>query len=148
MAQRGRQSAAALSVVRLAPKRARPRLTAPSSLTKAEQSIFDAIASDNDHLTPTDSAMLAAYAQAALKTFKLAREKGAVQDWERAARVMAMLGTKLRITAQAAVDPKTLGRRRADCGGFGVSWQQMQAGDGPWVGQRDDDDDIEDIADA
>jgi hypothetical protein len=146
MAQPGRRSAAAASVLRVAPTRGRRRLTPPTSLTKPEQAIFDAIAADNAHLTATDTALLASYAQAVVKTMKLAKEKGAVADWERAARVAAMLATKLRITPQATTDPQSIGRRRKDdCGGFGVHWSQ----DGPWIGKSEDDDgDIEDIADA
>jgi hypothetical protein len=43
-------------------------------------------------------------------------------------------GRTLRLTPQSTTHPLTVGRRRNDQGGFGVTWQQLQ---------DDDDDDIE-----
>jgi hypothetical protein len=129
MAQRGRQSAASLSVVRMA-KRARPRLTPPAPLSKGEQSVFDSLAACNEHLTPTDSCLLASYAQAVVKTLKLGKEKGAVADWERSARVMAMLARSLRLSPQSTCDPKTLARKKADAaGGLRKPWEGYLDGD-------------------
>ena len=58
--------------------------------------------------------MLSVYAQSVAKTIRLGKEKGAVADWERSARVMVTLATKLRITPQASVRPETVGRQRRD----------------------------------
>jgi hypothetical protein len=147
MAQPGRRSVAAASVLRLATPRTRPRLSPPTSLTKDERIIFDLVAIENQHLAATDGPLLAAFAQASIKVFKLAKKED-VAAWERACRVQAMYATKLRISPQTCTDPQSIGRRRKDGpGGLGIHWSQTQAGDGPWVGQREDDDgDIEDDA--
>ena len=113
MAQPGRKSATEASVVRLATTGHRPKLSPPSSLTKDERSIFNLIVSENRHLTPTDMPMVAAFAQASVKVFELAK-KDDVQEWERACRIQAMYATKLRLTPQSTQDPQTLGRRRKD----------------------------------
>jgi len=133
MAQPGRRSAEAAAVLRLAPTRRRPRLIPPAPLTKAEQAIFDLVASENPHLAATDTPLLASYAQAVVKTMKLARKGDAVGDWEKSARVMAMLATKLRVSPQSSTDPQAIGRRRKDDpGGFGILRK-------PWEGYDDGD---------
>ena len=95
--------------------------------------MFTEWAAANPHLTASDAPMLAAFAQAASKTHKAGRQKD-ISAFERAARLMMALGRTLRLTPQATTHPLTVGRRRNDQGGFGVTWQQLQ---------DDDDDDIE-----
>jgi hypothetical protein len=107
--QRGRRPT--LTVVPIELTGARPRLTAPALLTKPEAALFAEVAAANPHLRPADGALLAAYAQALVKTYKLARQSDTAA-WERTARVALALATKLRITAQAQVHPETAGRRR------------------------------------
>lgn len=111
MTQPGRRSAAAASVVQPATNGPRPRLIPPSSLTKAERAIFTSIAATARHLTETDTVLLAAYATAVAKTARLGKGKDTA-DWERSARVMAMLATKLRLTPQATASPQTIARQR------------------------------------
>jgi hypothetical protein len=67
----------------------RPKLTAPKLLTKLEQNLFNDTAALNPHLRPADTALLAAYAQAMVKTYRLARQSDAVAvvSWEKSARV-------------------------------------------------------------
>ena len=112
MLQRGRKSAA--NVVAVDAIASRPRLTAPKLLTKAEAALFNQTAAVNPHLRPADTALLAAYAQAMAKGYRLARQSdpAAVASWEKVMRVAMALATKLRITAQAQVHPESAGRKR------------------------------------
>jgi hypothetical protein len=109
MAQRGRKSS--LNVVTLDVSTTRSRLTAPSVLTKAEAKFFVEAAAANPHLRPADAPLLAAYAQAMVKTYRMARQSDTA-SWEKSARVAMALATKLRITAQAQVHPESAGRKR------------------------------------
>jgi phage terminase small subunit len=81
-------------------------------LSTDERLLFMETAATHRHLTAGDQAMLAAFAQASVKSRKLAK-KPDTQAWERATRVMAMLATKLRLTPQATSDPQKLGRKRS-----------------------------------
>jgi hypothetical protein len=137
MAQPGRRSAAAASVLRLAPNRARPRLSPPTALTKDERMIFDLVAAENQHLAATDAPLLAAFAQASIKVFKLAKKED-VAAWERACRVQAMYSTKLRISPQTCTDPQSIGRRRKDAEAFGPLRK-------PWLDYGDDEDEGEPV---
>jgi hypothetical protein len=105
--QRGRKSPNALNITSVS-----PRLIAPSSTNAAERAEFDRIvaASAPSHFRPGDIPLIVSLAQANLMTHKLARDPKKIVQWERAARVQAMLSTKLRITPQARTDPKTIGR--------------------------------------
>jgi hypothetical protein len=107
--QRGRKPS--LTVVANQLIGARPRLIAPAILTKPEAALFAETAAANPHLRPADGALLAAYAQALVKTYKLARQSDTAA-WERTARVALTLATKLRITTQSQVHPETAGRKR------------------------------------
>jgi hypothetical protein len=109
MAQRGRKPT--LTVVPLDLTGARPRLTAPSILTKGERALFAEVAAINPHLRPADVPLLAAYAQALTKVYKLARQSDAAA-WERTARMALALARSLRITSQSQVHPETAGRKR------------------------------------
>lgn len=68
----------------------------------------------NPHLRLADVALLAAYAQAMTKTYRLARQSdpASVSSWEKSARMAMSLATKLRVTAQSQVHPETAGRKR------------------------------------
>jgi hypothetical protein len=109
MLQRGRKSS--LNVVTLDVTSTRSRLTAPSLLTKAEAKFFVEVAAVNPHLRPADAPLLAAFAQAMVKTYRLARQSD-ISAWEKSARVAMALATKLRITAQSQVHPEAAGRKR------------------------------------
>jgi hypothetical protein len=112
MIQRGRKSAAAASVVQIAATPRRPRLTPPPTLSIEEQSTFNALLSDNPHLSKSEP-LLMLYVLALSKAVKLARGKD-VAAWEKAVRLALSVGTKLRITPQSTQDPQALGRRKAD----------------------------------
>src|SRR6478672_9558846 len=107
--QRGRKPT--LTVVPTELTGARPRLTAPSILTKLERDLFADVAAINPHLRPADVPLLAAYAQALHMTYKLARQSDTAA-WERSARVAMALARSLRITTQSQVHPETAGRKR------------------------------------
>ncbi len=100
-------------ILPLDPTGQRSRLSPLGNLTKDEEALFDLIAAENRHLTPLDTPMLTAFAQAAAKTFELSK-KHDVQSWERSARIMAMLATRLRITPQSTATAQTLARHRRD----------------------------------
>lgn len=100
------------NIVPLRPTWQRPKLSPSTSLGR-EKDIFDLVLAENQHLTPLDMRMLIAFAQASAKTFKLSKRQN-VQSWERSARIMAMLATRLRITPQSTATPQTLARPRRD----------------------------------
>jgi hypothetical protein len=51
----------------------------------------------------------------------LQRDAAFAQIWERATRVQASLATRLRISPQSRLDPKTTARAMRNCGGIGIS---------------------------
>jgi hypothetical protein len=108
MRQRGRKSASLLAFPAIEVPRSLPE--PPRSLTKSERALFIELAANAEHLRPTDAPLLASYVQATLMSRRSARDPARVEVWERATRIAAMLATKLRLTAQSRVDPKTLGR--------------------------------------
>jgi hypothetical protein len=110
MAQPGRKSAAA-NLVSLASTARPTRLTPPASLTKTEQSTFNALVVANPHLTITDGLLLAGFVRASSMMLDRKSEAG---EWEKASRVAITLATKLRLTPQSTQDPQALGRRRKD----------------------------------
>lgn len=112
MLQRGRKST--LNLVALDATSPRSRLTAPAILTKAEAKLFNETAISNPHLRPADTQLLAAYAQALAKGYRLARlsDAAAVASWEKVMRVTLSIATKLRLTSQAQVRPEYAGRKR------------------------------------
>jgi hypothetical protein len=89
----------------------RPRITPPSSLTKAERSLFTELAASAEHLRPTDAPLLASYVQATIASRRSARDPSKVDVWEKATRLQMSLATKLRLTAQSRTDTRTVGRQ-------------------------------------
>jgi phage terminase small subunit len=122
MEQRGRKSAAALSVVPIVERL--PRLHPPASLSKGESDLFRQVVAQcsADHFAASDTPLLVAYCQAVLLSrlaFKRVSEEGdAFQIWQQAARTLATLATKLRLCPHSRTDPKTVGRRSR---GFGIT---------------------------
>jgi hypothetical protein len=99
-----------------------PRLTPPADLNAAERKSFVELidACSPSHFAASDLPLLTSYVQATL----LARQAapGAGEDsnlmgvWERAVKLQAILATKLRLSPQSRVEPKTLARQQPDCG--------------------------------
>jgi hypothetical protein len=97
-----------------------PRLQPPRYLNKTEKAVFTELAATG-HFVPTDAALLASLAQATVMARKAARDPAKSAVWERAVKMQAMLSTKLRLTPQARIDPKTVGRQRDRF--FPASWE-------------------------
>ena len=111
MRQRGRKSAAHLAAIDVTGTPA--RLITPAGLNKDERSLFDFIvnASPPHHFTDSDVPLLVSYVEASLMARSLAKIPAKISIWERAVRVQAMLATKLRLSPQTRLDPKTLARQ-------------------------------------
>jgi hypothetical protein len=90
MRQRGRKSSAELVFPVI---EHRPRITPPSSLTKAERSLFTELAASAEHLRPTDAPLLASYVQATIASRRSARDPSKVDVWEKATRLQMSLAT-------------------------------------------------------
>ncbi len=118
--QRGRRSSAA-NIVPLTITTPRPKLTPPTPLSSAEKLIFIATAAQHPHLTAGDTVLLVAFAQAAVRTFKLSKSKN-TDEWEKSLRALLSVATKLRLTPQSTHDPQTLGRQR----------RNLPRGPAPW----------------
>ena len=108
MRQRGRKSSAELVFPVI---EHRPGVTPPSSLTKAERSLFIELVANAEHLRPTDTPLLASYVQATIASRRSARDPSKVDVWEKATRLQVSLATKLRLTAQSRTDTRTVGRQ-------------------------------------
>jgi hypothetical protein len=112
MAKRGRPSSASL-VSFPGVTDTPPRFTPPSFLTNAEQSLFSEIVNGTDarHFVEADTPLIVSFVKATV----LARDAPDLSDeefaaWEKAARVQAMLATKLRLSPQTRLDAKTAKR--------------------------------------
>jgi phage terminase small subunit len=136
MRQRGRKSAAALSVIAVEDKP--DRLLPPASLSDAERTVFvDLVtACDPKHFRPSDLPLLCRYCEAVVLAERSALElrlgavvAGKPSPWitiqEKAVRAMVALSMRLRLSPQSRIDPKTLGR------------QQAYTGPMPWELRRD-----------
>jgi phage terminase small subunit len=130
MRQRGRKSAAALSVVDVHDQQ---KLLPPAFLSEPERELFASIVGgcDADHFRQTDLPLLSRYCEAAVLAENAALElrDGAVVDgkpspWivvqEKCVRALVSLSMRLRLSPQSRLDPKTLGR------------QQLPTGPMPW----------------
>lgn len=122
MLQRGRKSAAALSVVTDFERV--ERLKPPVGLSEGEQALFRQVIAEcaADHFTASDAPLLVAYVQSVLLSRWAFKELGEDREnyrvWQQAARTMATLATKLRLCPHSRTDPKTIARR---AGGIGIS---------------------------
>jgi hypothetical protein len=111
MRQRGRKAAelAGLPAVDGKP----PRLQPPPYLNDDERSLFDELvgACDPRHFVESDLPLLASYVQATLIARDAARAPSKIV-FEKAVRMQATLATRLRLSPQSRIDPKTVGRRQ------------------------------------
>jgi hypothetical protein len=110
MQQRGRRSAAALS---LAVDGAPQRLEPPEGLSKAVAKQFREMVAEvkPSHFVASDLPLMAAYAQATVlnREYALAVEAGdwkALVPFERTCKLMAILATKLRLCPQSRIDAR------------------------------------------
>jgi len=116
MLQRGRRSA---NVVAPGAIDTPPRLTAPSTLTEAEKTLFNELVGSchPEHFVESDLPLLVAFVQSTLLVRLTVPTLGktnpeTVAIWEKAVRVMAMLATRLRLAPQSRLDSKTVGVRQ------------------------------------
>ena len=112
MRQRGRKSVANLATPRIYGEPS--RLNPPSYLSAGERALFDELvaACDTAHFRESDLPLLASYVQATLIARDAARDPDKIMLWEKAVRMQATLATRLRLSPQSRVDPKTTGRQQ------------------------------------
>src|SRR5512132_1046298 len=115
MKQRGRKSAANLATL-IDVTGTPPRLTTPAGLTKPERRLFDFIVdtSPPQHFRDGDQPLLLSYVQACLMARDAAKTPAKIAIFERVVRLQATLATKLRLSPQTRLDPKTLARHYAN----------------------------------
>jgi hypothetical protein len=95
----------------------RRRISTPAHLSVDERLLFEALVNDcvPNQFTESDSPMLVAYVQSILLSriaFEAAMESPSeLPAWEKTARTMATLSSKLRLNPHARTDPTTLSRR-------------------------------------
>jgi hypothetical protein len=89
------------------------RLSPPSHLNKAERTLFSEIvgAVDPRHFIEGDLPLQCSYVNATLIARKASRDESKINVWEKATRMQAMLATRLRLSPQSRLDPKTVARR-------------------------------------
>jgi hypothetical protein len=107
--QRGRKSAAHLSVVPVDANAPRPLLTPCRPLNKSEKHIFNAACVHYPHLGEGDTPLLTVYSIVSARMLT----KLSVADLEKLVRTSTAVARALRITARSRVDPKTLSRSMA-----------------------------------
>src|SRR5215207_9779610 len=110
MRQRGRRPSHLISV----PVDGSPsRLVPPSVLQDQERELFEELvgATAPSHLRASDVPLLVSFIQATIWARHAVRRDD-LDGWERAVRVQATLATKLRLSPQTRIDPKTLGRQQ------------------------------------
>jgi len=90
----------------------RPKISPIGLLTKNERRVFDHTVRENGHLKRADVPLLEIYSIAFCRAIA-ARKKNS-QFWDREARALLAIATKLRITPQATTEAKTAARRRAE----------------------------------
>lgn len=92
------------------------RLAPPKTLSDDERRVFVELvgACNPRHFVASDLPLLVAFVQAialSQQSIEAARSNdNALTRWERSTRLMATLATRLRLSVQSRVDPKTLGR--------------------------------------
>jgi hypothetical protein len=111
MRQRGRRSAASLTMVNVD---GRPsRLEPPAYLSEAESKLFVAIVGScaPEQFIESDLPLLVSFIQATLMARDTVYAANKITLWEKAVRAQAMLATKLRLTPHSRIPAKTVGRQ-------------------------------------
>jgi len=130
MLQRGRKSAASLETPSMTGQS--PRLTAPLSLNDGERTLFNKLigACDSTHFRKSDLPLLTSFIQATLIAEAAAHDPDKIAVWEKSVKLQATLATRLRLSPQSRIDPKTVGRQQLFPGR--KPWEDRQ----PW--EKDD----------
>src|SRR5262249_24556472 len=90
------------------------RISPPVGMSPEETALFKEIveAAPAMHFCQSDAPLLRSYCQAVILSslaYEAAMESpNAIKDWQLCTKTVAMLATKLRLTVQARVDPKSL----------------------------------------
>ncbi len=115
MRQRGRRSASDLAILP-AVSGTPARLEPPEHLTEAERKVFLALvdAVDPKHFARADLPLLATYCQATVITQETAHEPSNFATWEKAAKLQAVLATRLRLAPQARFDARAAARHQKE----------------------------------
>jgi hypothetical protein len=110
MRQRGRKSQAQLATSSADITGKPAKLKAPEHLNEAEGGIFTQVidAVEPAHFSPVDAPLVAIYSQAVAVTQRPARDEA----WERAVKLVATLGTRLRLTPQSRYDARAAARHQ------------------------------------
>ena len=110
MRQRGRRSAA--NLVTLSVDGSPRRLEPPADLRADERALFAQLvnACSPRHFVELDLPLLISFCQATLMARNSANNPKKVGEWERGVRLQCLLATRLRLSVQSRVDPKTLAR--------------------------------------
>ena len=132
MAQRGRKSAAS-NVVSIAANSRKPTIIPSRSLSKSEKQIFNVIIEGHHHLRSMDAPLLTTYVAACAKML-VTKD---IADFEKLVRVALACATKLRLTPQAVLQPRSLGRKYADAAESSGLWRK------PWDRVPDSPDDAD-----
>lgn len=115
MEQRGRKSSEKLGI--LVDGQA-ARLDPPEELSEAERAIFVEVtdACNPRHFAMSDLPLLTSFVQTTVIARNAAasalNDMQALAVWEKAVRLQAMLATRLRLSPQSRLDPKTVARRQ------------------------------------
>jgi hypothetical protein len=116
MRQRGRRSAAErLAEISAVDVRHIP-LQPPETLNDAERTIFLALvnAVDPKHFAPSDLPLVTAYVQAVAITQATAHDPERFREWTQAAKLMAVLATRLRLAPQSRHDSRAAARHQLE----------------------------------
>ena len=140
MKQRGRKSAASLAALSIDGQPL--RLDPPADLSDAERNVFVEVtnACGSRHFVASDLPLLVSFAQTTViargAATSAASDLQALAVWEKAVRLQAMLATRLRLSPQSRLDPKTVARRHwdGDLGNKRVRGQRSLGSKGPPLG--------------
>ena len=145
MAKRGRKSAAELSVVSVSLQGDRP--PAPAELTAQEAEVWSEIVESipGGWISRAQEPLLAAYCRHVSAADRLSimidhfkpdlEEPGALQRFakllsmrERETKALSSLATRMRLTQQSQMHPRTAARAMSDAGGHAKLWERKA----PW----------------
>ena len=117
MIRPGRRSAAQLSAPPI--NGGQPRLEPPEFLSEAERSLFLELtqACAAEHFVRSDLPLLTSFVQAVQLSRSAIRRAGedsaALQQWDRATKMVGMLATRLRLSPQSRSEPRSVARHLA-----------------------------------
>lgn len=111
MRQRGRKPTG--TVLSLAAAGDASRLNAPVWLSSEERALFIELveACSAEHFRTCDLPLLTSFVTASIVARHAASDPDQIAVWEKSVKLQAVLATRLRLSPQSRVDPKTIGRK-------------------------------------